>query len=190
MRNIRFANVDVPEELKRATLARVAECWDKASRGPDDIGPCPAVYFYHGRRAAGLAHGDHTVGFHAGFLASNTENMLHETVPHELAHIIVIRRAIRASRAGTLLRRPQPHGREWKAVMRRVFGVEPERTHSYDMSVSGARTLRVIPYTCPCGTTHMITRRRAASVEAGKRYICRKCRGYIYAVAGSGPSRK
>lgn len=101
------------------------------------------------------------VQLNAVLYVENVQDFLVNTIPHELAHLIarqVYGRAIK------------PHGKEWQSVMRSL-GVEPSRTHDYD--VTNARTVTTHPYLCKC-RTHAITKTRLRHARAGK-LRCNKC---------------
>lgn len=101
------------------------------------------------------------VQLNAVLYVENVQDFLVNTIPHELAHLIarqVYGRAIK------------PHGKEWQSVMRSL-GVEPSRTHDYD--VTNARTVTTYPYLCKC-STHAITKTRLRHARAGK-LRCNKC---------------
>lgn len=97
-------------------------------------------------------------------LAANAEDFLATTVPHEVAHLLAY------CRHGARIR---PHGREWRALME-LFGVAPERCHSYDLSVLPGRVLRQFDYHCAC-RGHQLTSIRHRRVLAGQVYLCRDC---------------
>lgn len=67
----------------------------------------------------------HSFKFNAVILAENADHFITQTVPHEVAHYIV--RSIYG-------RSETPHGRVWKDVMSRIFGLDADRCHSYDVS--------------------------------------------------------
>ena len=101
------------------------------------------------------------VQLNAVLYVENAQDFLADTIPHELAHLVahqVYGRAIK------------PHGKEWQSVMRSL-GVEPSRTHDYD--VTNARTVTTYPYLCKC-RTHAITKTRLRHARAGK-LRCNKC---------------
>jgi SprT protein len=77
-----------------------------------------------------------------------------ETCIHEVAHYV--QRAVYGyiSKNG---RKVMPHGREWKYIMRVVYGLSPERCHSYDLSVTKTRKQKTYQYACGCGKTFNIT---------------------------------
>jgi len=60
-------------------------------------------------------------------LLVEAKDMLEDTIPHEVAHIIVMQNW--GSYCNN--RRVMPHGQEWKFVMSNIFKVAPKRCHSY-----------------------------------------------------------
>lgn len=166
---------------KAAVIERLRACLDMLRARPQfSEFPTPHLYFYEGRAAAGLAHPvSNRIGLHATLLSENTASMLQETVPHELAHVAVYWYWERRVPRG---RRPSSHGAEWKHLMRHVFGVEPERTHSYDMSNVKVRRQRRWIYTCACeGEQHVVTtaRHNRYSRRPGM-FRCVRCRSAIH----------
>lgn len=92
------------------------------------------------------------------------EDLLHQTIPHEYAHILAHKKY--THRVG--------HGSEWKYIMR-LMGLEPRRCHNYDLS----KVIKVIEYKCSCQVHQYSTRRHAQVVKYGTRYICRMCKTTI-----------
>lgn len=82
-----------------------------------------------------------------------------ETVVHECAHWV----------QRTLYPASQSHGDEWKAVML-ALGVQPERTHHYDMGELKGRH----PYWCDC-TQYHVSERLHTQMLAGQKRHCNKC---------------
>jgi len=102
-------------------------------------------------------------------LELHTERFIEETLPHEIAHSIV--QQLCGPRA-------QPHGREWKAVMR-LLGKEPSRCHLMEAPPETRRQRRY-PYTCACeGRTHQITATRHNKMRKGAKYVCGICRSFL-----------
>jgi SprT protein len=92
------------------------------------------------------------------------EEMLLQTLPHEIAHCIVFQR---------YGHRAQAHGYEWKQVMR-LFGIPAHRTHNMP-----AKKARVHPrphhYQCGCALTYKLTNRMHTSILKGRRRYCTYC---------------
>lgn len=130
--------------------------------------PVPAVRFDLRGRAAGQAilsrrRGDCAIRINAALLASHPREMLAETVPHEVAHVVVHR---------LFGRRARPHGREWKTLMR-SFGLEPAPCHT--LPAEPVRRLRRFPYHCACAEPAWLTSIRHKRALAGTAYLCRRC---------------
>ena len=100
-----------------------------------------------------------------------SEQERRETVIHEICHIVCSHEAALAGRG-----KPQAHGWEWKALMRKC-GVKPERCHNVDRT-GLKKTRKVIDASCGCGK-HDVTPYVAGRIAAGCRYTCRKCRQAI-----------
>ncbi|BFM48289.1 SprT family zinc-dependent metalloprotease [Marinomonas sp. THO17] len=113
-------------------------------------------------KAAGTAHlQKNEVRFNAFMYRQSPEKFLSTVVPHEVAHIIVYQ--IYGSNV-------RPHGKEWQAVMRKVFGLSPDRTHDFDVPPPKTQFL----YACQC-QQHEFTARRHNKVMRGTEYRCKTC---------------
>lgn len=176
----------MPPELDRRVRERFADLLARAAEQITALGlpplPVPRLHYFDHRLDAGRAMPPARVGapgtleLNAAYLQRHPEEMLEETVAHELAHLIVFHLNPQ--------RREPPHGAQWQRVMREWFDVEPERTHRFDASVVPARRQRRWRYRCGC-REHALTTVRHRRVEKGARYLCRACRG-ILAFAGEG----
>lgn len=170
----------MPDLIQTRVLDRVVElvALVRAVPGCESF-PVPDVYFYDKRSAAGIAHTlAHRIGIHDTLLRENEASMLHETVAHEVAHLVIAWRHRKAIDAGRNVRRPAPHGCEWKAVMRGLFKVQPERTHNYSMANVAVRRQRRFAYACPC-RVHKIATVKHNKILRGARLICTSCRSPI-----------
>lgn len=130
--------------------------------------PLPEVRFDLRGRAAGQAvfirrsRACH-IRINAALLVSHPREMLGETVPHEVAHVVIYR---------LYGRHAKPHGAEWKALMR-AFGVAPEPCHT--LPAEPARQLRRFRYACACGEPAWLTSIRHKRARQGTVYLCRRC---------------
>jgi len=97
-------------------------------------------------------------------LEKNAEDFLLNTIPHEVSHLIAYRLH------GQWI---APHGVEWAAIMRDVYGLEPLRCHHYDVRASLTTAYR---YRCGCESGHTFTTRRHNNARRGRLYFCRRCR--------------
>ena len=138
----------------------------------------PDIYYYDNQLSAGIAHGSKRMGLNMVHLRENTDSMVHETVAHELAHLVVHHCWLLDGGA-----KPKPHGPEWQDVMRNWFNVEPERTHDYDDTNVKAKRQNKWEAACSC-TVHAITTTKQMKMAMGqRRYKCRSC-GTLISLTG------
>lgn len=135
------------------------------------ITPLPTIKYDLKGATAGTAD-SHTFPFptiqlNSAFFENNKEDMLNNTVPHEVAHLVTDK--IYGSNK-------KPHGPEWKYVML-VFGLEPKRCHAYDTSqIVKERKTRKFIYYCRCfsGVTAGLNVHRKIQAQSGHK--CKRCR--------------
>ena len=104
------------------------------------------------------------VRYNAALLIRHPSAFLAQTVPHEVAHVVVFH--VHGPRR-------RPHGGEWQTVMR-LFGAVPERCHSFEVDGLQARRLRHYDYHCGC-RAHRLSSIRHNRVQGGQIYLCRCC---------------
>jgi len=88
-----------------------------------------------------------------------------ETVPHEVAHVVV----------GSCHRGARPHGSEWRAVMHFLGIDQPTRCHQFSLPSGSVRRQRRWPYRCACGEHQLSTTRHRLAQQTDSRYSCRRC---------------
>ncbi len=132
--------------------------------------PVPEVVFDMAGRAAGQAlfalqeqHRPDRLRFNAALLSSYPDFMRTETVPHELAHVVVFRLYGPSAK---------PHGLQWRALMH-LFGVTARACHN--LPTEPARRLRRFAYRCGCDEPVWLTSIRHNRAVRGERYRCRHC---------------
>lgn len=174
----------VSKELKSRIGFVVLDCLDKAQRkfGVDRVKSIPEVRYDTTGRSAGLAcwnHGKPWININPILLNENVEQMVSQTVPHEVAHIVVFEvygdDALKKSYGRR--RQVKPHGYEWQQVMR-VFGLQPDRCHDMDTtSIAKRRKVDIeYIYKCNCQEHHTLSSIRHNRFMAGDRnYHCREC---------------
>lgn len=153
--NFRILRMQVQRRLKEDLI--------KANRffGKEFI--APAISYAVRGQKAGVAYLERNeVRFNPILLAENSQVFIQQTVPHELAHILVYQ----------LFGKVAPHGKEWKMMMEDVFGVPANIYHSFDTR----NTAKHFEYRCDC-QIHLLSIRRHNALQRGQRqYICTKCR--------------
>lgn len=134
-------------------------------------------------RCAGQArvdrHGETRLRINQQLLAENLENFLVETIPHEVAHLVVNWQARNKSQ------RPRPHGPEWQAVMQSCYNLPPKRCHSYQTTLA-----RVVPrpflYNCHC-REHRLTSIMHSRISRSYKALCKACKTPIRFVTKENP---
>jgi SprT protein len=160
--------------LQAQVAARLDALWACAQPRLQALRPArhmakPTIRYFQRREEAGRAWlSENVIELNGVLLSRHPAAMLHETLAHELAHLVVHR----------IDRRARAHGREWQHVMRTWFGVEPERTHALDVSAIPVRRQRRFRYACPC-RTHELTTVRHHRAQRGQRYLCVHCGGRL-----------
>lgn len=159
-------------ELKQKVLAVVRRAEQQAREFYDIRLPSASLDFSLRGRCAGQARverkGATRLRINLQLLAENLEDYLSQTIPHEVAHLVVNWPA-REKRL-----QPRPHGVEWQSVMRDCFGLEPKRCHSYQTSPA-----RVVPrpflYTCSC-REHRLTSILHNRIGLNCQALCKVCK--------------
>lgn len=166
-RSLVFEDDDLRARVRRDTaywIERAREITGASARRL----PVPAVAFDLRGRAAGQAifarrSRDCRVRINDALLQSHPQEMLAETVPHEVAHVVIYR---------LYGRRAKPHGKEWKALMR-ALGVEPVACHA--LPTEPVRQLKRYRYACACDEPAWLTSIRHRRAQQGTDYLCRRC---------------
>lgn len=154
----------VPAGLRLKARECIAHYIERANREQRVAITMPTCSFDLRGRTAGMAYQQRNhVQLNAVLLVENFDDFISDTIPHEVAHLVVWVKYGRKAAA---------HGAEWKEVMRR-FDVEPSRTHSLDTENSGVATV-LFRYRCACQTFEL-TRRTHPGALAGNRY-CKSCK--------------
>lgn len=144
----------------------------------------PAVIDFSLRgRCAGQAKVDRAgrtwLRINSQLLAENHDDFLNQTIPHEVAHLVV------NWQARSRTRRPRPHGPEWQAVMEDCFGLVAQRCHSYPTTPA-----RVVPrpfvYACNC-REHRLTSIMHKRLVRSTRAFCKACRTTLSFVGKENP---
>ena len=191
----------VSQELKARVDAEVARCIAVATAKYGRTFETPKVtYDLRGRTAGQAWHGKNLVRLNAVLLNDNQDEMVNDTVPHEVAHLIDFTvnprdggRTLQFTQGGPRMTRASraPHGPSWQAIMR-LFGRAPTRTHQMD--TTRARTTATYVYVCPtclaeihCGPRHHGRLQRGASF---RRKACRHSFGRVDYVAVIGRDGK
>ncbi|GED41996.1 SprT family zinc-dependent metalloprotease [Cobetia marina] len=154
-------------QLHAMLQSRVLACLARARAHYPEM-RMPAVSCRLRGRTAGTAEpARQRLRFNWQLLCENRHHFLSQTVPHEVAHWVVMEVVERARG-----QRVKPHGPEWQQVMTNLYGVAPEVTHRMDVSRASPMPWA---YGCDCETPHYLSHRRHANALRGQRYRCRQC---------------
>ena len=123
------------------------------------------IFYYKNSRVAGEAQGDRRIHINSDLLASHTEEMVKETVPHELAHCMVVQCSPGA----------KPHGPEWQKFMR-ILGCEPTRCHDMKQPHLPRKRQKRHAYECACRIHMLTTAKHHAIIIKGRQRHCLKCK--------------
>jgi SprT protein len=135
--------------------------------------PEPALVYFERRTAVGLALYDPwAIALNRGLFEAYPDENIHETVLHELAHLVVGY----GRRERIIKGRITAHGEDWQRIMRQWFRVEPSRTHSQDTDHLDIRRQRRWSYRCGCRTWQITTVRHNRVQQQGLQYRCQRCR--------------
>ncbi|MCK4509615.1 MAG: SprT-like domain-containing protein [Desulfuromonadales bacterium] len=159
-------------DLRQQAESAVRQAEDRARYYYSIKLPDAAIDFSLRGRCAGQArvdrNGDTNLRINHQLLAENLDDFLSNTIPHEVAHLIVNWQA-RKNR-----QRPRPHGPEWQAVMQACFNLEPKRCHSYQTT-----SARIVPrpflYSCNC-REHLLTSIMHNKISRSYQALCKACR--------------
>lgn len=80
-------------------------------------------------KSAGRAHGTMLVEINMILYRDNVEEILNDTIPHEIGHLVQFKVFHQAEFA----KRTQGHGAEWQEAMRQM-GKDPHKYHNFDVT--------------------------------------------------------
>lgn len=128
------------------------------------------IVFKRNGCAAGTARcrgGVYNLEFSIEAIGLDWDQMVNETIPHEVAHIV-----------DHVLNRRFDHGIIWAMYCRKLGG-NPSRTHN--MAVTKARKVSKVKYTATCGTVLWLTVAMHNKVQRGQVRVLRSTGGKIVA---------
>ena len=182
----------VTAEMKEKVNAKLRECIAIANKRYNTDVKFPTVVYQKRGTTAGTAnYRTWTIDINPVLLAENFEDMLADTVPHEMAHLITEVVYPHAHRR-TYGQKRRPHGAEWQSVMR-VLGCNPSRTHNYDTTNARTREKTSYDYKCNCcgAILKMGPKRHATEQRMPGHYThssCGRARGKLTLVGKKAPA--
>ncbi len=177
-----MAPLAVDPDKKQKCIEVFEKCWDiaiKAYPSLCDRRAKPRLVFECAsemKAVAGQArHGSNECALNEYFINTEFDDMIEETIPHEISHFIIRRTKPFAS----------SHGKEWKNVMRRIFKVEPSTYHTYDISelkelniIKSRAKMRIHYYCTDCNQKYKlpITKHKRWGTYKGPFFGCSACK--------------
>lgn len=144
-------------------IDKANDCFDKADEFFSNKFKRPTCNLKQRGRAAGTAHlQKNELRFNLFMYQQNPTEFINTVVPHEVSHLIVFQIY------GNSVR---PHGKEWQAVMRKVYGIPPSRTHTFETPPQK----QPYAYRCSC-QKHQFSKQRHNRAQKGVEYICKGCK--------------
>lgn len=159
------------DRLKEAVIESIEKTVAKANTlWPGKGFRTPEIVFEDIGKSAGRAnYTKYRVTINPAYLKDYTEDMVNNTAPHEVAHLIT--RIVYPNAK-------QHHGPEWKYVMRQL-GVRPDPYHNYDITLSKkTRKRKVYLYECKCHV-HKVTSTIHQKIRRGGTFSCKRCKTEI-----------
>lgn len=157
----------VAPDVMNSVIESVNLCFDKADAFFNNRFKRASCNFKQRGRAAGTAHlQKNEIRFNYFMYQQDPNRFIDTVIPHEVAHIIVFQ--IYGSTV-------KPHGKEWQAVMMKVYGIKPDRTHTFDTPPPK----EIYQYHCEC-QQHDFTKRRHTRAQGGVQYICKNCNSKLF----------
>jgi predicted SprT family Zn-dependent metalloprotease len=126
-------------EMKKRVSDRVKECLAIAAKKyPEHQWPMPEIAYDVHSWTAGMAYGnDWRIRLNAVMFFENEKDFLHNTVGHEVAHLIQRKvygvTKIVQEKGKDVIKKVRSHGPEWKECMA-LLNLKPDVTHRYSVA--------------------------------------------------------
>lgn len=132
--------------------------------------PFEGVEFFKNSRTAGYVFPmrESIVYLNLELVKKNRQHFEKDTIPHEVAHLFASKLIVQNN-----LPAEGGHGKTWKMVMKKVYGLQPIRCHSLNTDGIGKKVSRY-KYICKC-RKHIVASIRHNKMQKGARYRCAKC---------------
>lgn len=136
--------------------------------------PFEGVQFFKKSRTAGYVKPmqSSVVYLNLELVKRNLHHFEKDTIPHEVAHLFARKLQIHNN-----LSIEGAHGRTWKMVMKKVYGLQPVRCHSLNTDGIG-KSVKKYKYVCSC-KKHEIGQVRHNKIQKGTKYICKNCKKHL-----------
>lgn len=160
----------IPAPLLQQVQQTIQDCIEKAQQVLDCQFAIPNVHFNVRGKVAGKAYlQSWEIRLNPTLLLENQTEFLQQVIPHEIAHLITYHQ----------FGRVRPHGKEWQAVMIKVFKLNPETRHQFDVSSVQGLTFE---YRCQCQSHAISIRRHNKIIRQQTQYHCTRCKAQLQPV--------
>lgn len=131
----------------------------------------PVVFYDLKGHVAGQAWGKYKIKLNLDILNDPRyqEDMLNDTLPHELAHCVV---------SQLWPNKNKPHGSYWAYIMESILKIPATRCHQYETVAARKPRAKEFMYECNCGP-HPVTSTIHRRIQAGRIYTCRRCHSQL-----------
>jgi len=188
----------VPPDLKKRVNSKIEHCLRVAEKHFDRAFNFPVIEYNIMTHSAGSANSSlWRIRLNPVLLVENPDEMIDDTVVHELAHLITDATTHIPEYTGwSRPKRTPHHGRSWKNTMR-MFGVEPTRCHTMDVSSLPAKRKKSV-HEYRCTACDKIVRmgpvRHKNMLMSPTAYFHKNCKRaplkYVGVQPGTGPKKK
>lgn len=116
-------------------------------------------------------NGVYGLSFNPEAVEKYTEDMIKDTIPHEVAHLVGFK---------TIKYGIKGHNKNWKAATR-MLGGSGERCHTYKLTPARKRTIHRYLYTTPSGVTIQTTAQKHNKIQSGHIFRVNRTGEYLLA---------
>lgn len=164
--------MNIAETLLKATC----QCLEQARRAfPQHKIRDVQVRCDLGGTQAGQYHAnERLIRYNLQIASRQWQHFVQRTVVHEVAHHVVDEIWGQGQRSIFKGLKIQPHGVQWREVMRALGAEDISRCHSYNLDGMQVKRQKRYPYHCDC-REHSISATRHNRILAGLSYQCTRC---------------
>lgn len=159
----------ISKELKLQVIEKVKESKSLAKQKLGlDLPPLTINYDLTGHRAGVAYPSLFKIRLNEDYLVRFSEDMVMQTIPHEVAHIV----------ANNYYHKQCAHGKLWCHIMSSVYNLLPVRTHNYGTPLNRNGSKRYILECTHCKFIHRLgpVWKRRIDLYGVTKFTCRVCK--------------